>query len=209
VPAAIEDLVTFVRRDDLPVLAHAALAHAQFETIHPFPDGNGRTGRALLHAMLRRTGLVRNVTVPISAGLLVAVDDYFDALTAYRAGDPAPIVDRLSDAAYSAVDNGRRLVADLRAVRAGWTDRVRARRDAATWRVADLVLRHPVVNVALVSAELGIAPQNVYRALAPLVDAEVLTTSGRQRDQVWRSTEVIAVVDAFARRAGRRRRAGA
>src|SRR5260221_12756766 len=53
---AIEDLMSFVQRDDLPVLAHAAVAHAQFETIHPFPDGNGRTGRALLHAMLRNKG---------------------------------------------------------------------------------------------------------------------------------------------------------
>ena len=57
----------------MPVLAHAALAHAQFETIHPFEDGNGRTGRALVHAMLRSKGLTRTVTVPISAGLLVDV----------------------------------------------------------------------------------------------------------------------------------------
>ncbi len=44
VPVAIDDLITFMGRDDIPTLAHAALAHAQFETIHPFPDGNGRTG---------------------------------------------------------------------------------------------------------------------------------------------------------------------
>lgn len=205
VPAAIDDLVAFIRRDDLPVLAHAAIAHAQFETIHPFPDGNGRTGRALLHAMLRHAGLVRSVTVPISAGLLVAVGEYFDALTAYRDGDPAPIVGRLSEAAYAAVGNGRRLVVDLQALRVSWKDRVRARRDAAAWRIADLLLRHPVVNVSFISAELGIAPQNVYRGLAPLVHAEVLTSTGRQRDRVWRSMEVLAALDAFARRAGRRR----
>lgn len=206
VPAAIDDLVDFVSRTDVPVLAHVALAHAQFETIHPFPDGNGRTGRALMHAMLRHAGLTRNVTVPISAGLLVAVEEYFDALTAYRAGDPAPIVERVAEAAYAAVDNGRRLIADLHEVRAGWNSRVRARRDAATWRIADLLVRQPVVNVALISRELGIAPPNVYRALAPLVEAEVLTSSGRQRGRVWRSAEVLRAVDAFARRAGRRRR---
>ncbi len=143
VPAAIDDLVSFIRREDLPVLAHVALAHAQFETIHPFPDGNGRTGRALMHAMLRHAGLVRNVTVPISAGLLVDVDRYFDALTAYRAGDPAPIIDRVADASYAAVSNGRQLVGDLRAIRASWNDRVRARRDAAVWRVADLLCAIP------------------------------------------------------------------
>jgi hypothetical protein len=158
-----------------------------------------------MHAMLRHAGLVRNVTVPISAGLLVAVDDYFEALTAYRAGDAAPIVERVTEAAYAAVANGRQLVDDLRTLRADWDTRVRARRDAAAWRVADLLLRRPVVNVALLSDELSIAPQNVYRSVAPLVDADVLTSSGRQRDRVWRSLEVLAAVDAFARRAGRRR----
>ena len=81
VPAAIEDLIGFIDRDDVPVLAQAALAHAQFATIHPFPDGNGRTGRALIHAELRKRRLTRNVTVPVSAGLLVDTDACFEALT--------------------------------------------------------------------------------------------------------------------------------
>ena len=205
VPDAIEDLVAFIARNDLPVLAHAAIAHAQFETIHPFPDGNGRTGRALIHSMLRGKGLTRNVTVPISAGLLVHTDRYFDALTTYRAGQPEDIVDRLAEAAFAAVANGRQLVVELRVVRADWQDRVRARRNATVWRVADLLLRHPVINADLVSRELGIAPQNVYRTLQPLIDAEMLTpSSGARRDRVWRSTEVLTVVDAFASRAGRR-----
>jgi fido (protein-threonine AMPylation protein) len=57
VPGAIDDLVAFAHRDDIPALSHAAIAHAQFETIHPFPDGNGRTGRALIHAMIRNRAL--------------------------------------------------------------------------------------------------------------------------------------------------------
>ncbi|WP_239099992.1 Fic family protein [Phycicoccus sp. CSK15P-2] len=81
VPAAIDDLVDFVSRDDLPALAQAAITHAQFETIHPFVDGNGRTGRALLHAMLRAKGVSQHVSVPISAGLLTDTDGYYDALT--------------------------------------------------------------------------------------------------------------------------------
>ena len=95
VEAAIDDLVRFIDREDVPILAHAALAHAQFETIHPFTDGNGRTGRALLHAQLCNKGLTRHVTVPVSAGFLTDTDAYFAALTSYRAGDPIPIVERL------------------------------------------------------------------------------------------------------------------
>lgn len=208
VPGLIDDLVLFIDRDDWPVLAHTAVAHAQFETIHPFPDGNGRTGRALMHAMLRGKGLTRNVTVPISAGLLVDVESYFGAITAYRAGDLAPIVTQVAEASFAAVTNGRQLVADLRATRQEWQTRVHARRDAATWRVADLLLRHPVINSALVSDHLGIAGSNVYRTIEPLVAAGVLTSSARQRDRVWHAPEVLLAVDAFAARAGRRSRAG-
>ena len=203
---AIDDLVTFTARDDIPVLAHVALAHAQFETIHPFTDGNGRTGRALVHAMLRAKGLTRHVTVPLSAGLLADTDAYFDALSAYRRGSLDEIVTRFGEAAFAAVDNGRHLVRDLREVRSGWEQRVRARRGTATWRVADLLVRRPVIDVPFVVAELGVARQNVYRTVEPLVAAGVLTPSGSGRTLSWRADEVLAAVDAFATRAGRRTR---
>lgn len=207
VPAAIADLVAFIDRDDVPVVAHAALAHAQFETIHPFRDGNGRTARALVHAHLRAKGLIRNVTVPVSAGLLTDVDGYFAALTRYREGDPIAIVEAFAAAAFKAVANGRQLVDELHSIRGDWQDRVRARRDSAAWQVADLLLRHPVVNAPLVAAEVGIAPQNIYRSLRPLVNAGVLVEStDRKRNQLWRAPEVLDALDRFAARACRRNR---
>jgi Fic family protein len=210
VPAAIADLAAFIDRDDVPVLAHAALAHAQFETIHPFPDGNGRTGRALVHAHLRTKGLIRNVTVPVSAGLLTDVDGYFAALTRYREGDPIAIIEAFAAAALQAVANGRRLVDDLHAIRQDWQERVRARRDAAAWRIADLLLRHPVVNALLIATEVGLAPQNTYRSLRPLVDANVLVEfTDRKRNQLWRAPEVLDALDRFAARASRRNRSSA
>ena len=60
------DLCAFSSTDDLPAVAQAAIAHAQFETIHPFVDGNGRTGRALIHLILRRRGLAVRVLPPVS-----------------------------------------------------------------------------------------------------------------------------------------------
>ena len=205
VEAAIADLIAFIDRDDIPVLTHAAVAHAHFETIHPFPDGNGRTGRALVHAQLRNKGLTRNVTVPVSAGLLTNTDTYFDALTAYRDGDPVPIIERVAEASFAALDNGRALVEDLRHVRAAWQERIRVRRGASAWRAVDLVVRHPVVNAKLVAAELGVAPPNAYRAIAPLVDAGVLVEfSDKKRNQLWQAPDVLEALDAFATRAGRR-----
>ena len=207
VPAAIDDLVAFIDRDDVPVLAHAAVAHAQFETIHPFPDGNGRTGRALVHAQLRNKRLTRNVTVPVSAGLLTDTDAYFAALTAYREGDTTAIIEQFAQAAFRATGNGRRLVDDLHAIRDGWREQVKARRDAPVWRITDLLLRQPVVSAPLVAAELDVAVQNVYRSLRPLVDAGVLVEfTDRKRNRLWRATEVLDALDRFAARAGRRDR---
>lgn len=205
-PALIDDLVAFVKRDDLPLLAQAAVAHAQFETIHPFPDGNGRTGRALIHSMLRGRGLTQNVTVPVSAGLLTDTAAYFASLTAYREGDPSIIVERLAAASFEATTNGRQLVQDLRTIRRGWDETVAARRDSGAWRVADLLLRQPVIDAAAVASELGIESRNAQRAIAPLAEAGVLTEfTGFKRNRMWQSREVLTALDDFAARAGRRR----
>lgn len=203
---AMEDLMLFANRTNQPVLAQAAIAHAQFETIHPFSDGNGRTGRALLHAMLRHHRLSRHVTVPVSAGLLHDISAYHEALTAYRAGDPGPMVGRLAEAALRAVNNGRQLAADIDGIRDDWQRRVRARRDSAVWQVADLFLGRPVLNAMEVARELGAQPSNMHRHLEVLTSAGVLTRFNLyQRGLAWRADAVLAAMDDFARRAGRRR----
>jgi Fic family protein len=205
VPGAIRDLIAFAQRADLSALPQIAVAHAQFETIHPFTDGNGRTGRALVQAMLRNKGLTRQVTVPVSAGLLADTSAYFAALTTYRDGDAAPIVERFSQASILAIANGRQLIADIRSIRENWNHVITARADSAVWKVADLLTHRPVVNAALLAQELGIESTNAHRYLNPLTEAGILvaTTSG-PRNGVWRSPEVLAALDAFAERAARR-----
>lgn len=205
IPGAIDDLLTFAQRTDVPALPQIAVAHAQFETIHPFTDGNGRTGRALVQAMLRNKGLTHQVTVPVSAGLLADTDSYFAALTAYRDGDAAPIVERFSNASVLAIANGRQLVVEIRGIRESWNDVITARSDSAVWKVADLLPRRPVVNAALLAQELGIESTNAHRYLNPLTEAGILVeTASGPRNRVWRSPEVLAALDAFAERAGRR-----
>ena len=201
----MDDLIKFTGRTDVPLLSQAAIAHAQFETIHPFADGNGRTGRALIHAMLRGHGLTRNVTVPVSAGLLIDTRSYFDSLTAYREGDPASIVEKLAEASFAAIANGRQLVLDLRTIREGWAESVTARRGAAAWRLADLLIRQPVIDAATAAAELQMTSQNVLRAITPLVNAGVLSEfTGFTRNRMWQANQVLSALDDFAARAGRR-----
>ncbi len=205
IAAAITDLIAFVSRADVPALPHIAIAHAQFETIHPFTDGNGRTGRALAHAMLRNKGLARQITVPISAGLLADTDGYFAALSDYRTGHPTPIVECFTHATLRAIANGRQLVGELRDIRESWNDDITARSDSAIWKVADLLTRRPVINAALLAQELGIETTNAHRYLTPLTDAGILIESTNQRrNRIWRAPAILAALDAFAHRAGRR-----
>ncbi|MFW0793282.1 Fic family protein [Gordonia sp. CPCC 205515] len=205
VPELMADLITFAHRTDIAPLALTALAHAQFETIHPFPDGNGRTGRALIQSMLRANGLTQNVTVPVSAGLLVDTRGYFAALDAYRSGDPSLIIETLSHAALSAVANGLQLVADLRLVRENWGNRVRARQGSGAQRLLDILLRQPVVDRQTTAVELGISPDNADRAIQPLVDAGILHEfTGFSRNRMWHAAEVTDALDEFAARAARR-----
>lgn len=205
VEPAMADLVGFCHRTDMPVLVHAAIAHAQFETIHPFADGNGRTGRALVHALLKRGRATTRLTVPVSAGLLVDTDSYFDALTAYRQGDAAPIVERFSQAAFAAVGTGRRLDADLADIYAGWEHAISARRDAAVWRVLPRLISQPAVTIRFIQEATGVSQPAAQNAVDQLVAAGVLApASENRRNRVWVAPEVITALDDFAARVGRR-----
>lgn len=205
VPGAIDDLLAFARRDDVPLLAQIAVSHAQFETIHPFTDGNGRTGRALVQAMLRHRGLTRQVTVPVSAGLLANIDGYIAALTDFQHGDAAPIVEQFSQASARATTNGRRLVTELRTIRDSWNDRLTARSDSAVWKVADLLTRRPVINGVLLRDELGIPTDHPRRYLGPLADAGIVVEfTDKTRNRAWRAPEILAALDDFADRSVRR-----
>ncbi|MFJ3384719.1 MULTISPECIES: Fic family protein [unclassified Curtobacterium] len=206
VPDAMDDLVAFIRRADVPVLVQAAIAHAQFETIHPFPDGNGRTGRALLQAILRRGRVLQHLTVPVSSGLLTDLDAYFGALDAYRRGNASPIVDVVADASLAGLRNASVLADDLRQLESRWYFAMRElRADATARRIARLSIEHPVLNSRLAVQRTGATRPAVLNGLAQLVDLGVLRLgNSKQRNRIWINDAVIDALDAFADRSGRR-----
>ncbi|QEW00617.1 Fic family protein [Microbacterium caowuchunii] len=200
IPGAIEDLVSFIDREDLPVLVQVAVAHAQFETIHPFPDGNGRTGRALAQSILRNKELVGSTAVPISAGLLVHTERYFDALGAYRAGDAGPIVREFVAASLIASATGTELVDDLvvqleesRAKMSG------IRADATAWKILPTLVGQPAVTTKYLKQVLGLGEMAALRALETLTERGVLTeTTGWSRNRVWQHAGIFEVLDGYA-----------
>lgn len=143
---------------------------------------------------------------PVSAGLLAGVDAHHASLTAYRAGDPVPIIEAFADAAIAAVLNAARMVSDIDAIRASWNSCIKARRDSGVWPLLDLVARRPVLNAVVAAEELGIHHTNVYRLLNTLTEARILQSKKEHlAGPFWRSDEILHAIDAFADRAGRRR----
>ncbi len=206
VAAALDDWAAFSNRHDLGRLAHIAIAHAHFENIHPFADGNGRTGRVIIQQMLRTSGLTRDSVLPVSAGLLTDTRRYFDALTGYRAGDIAPIVAAFTSAAFATAANAQQLVDDLIEIHEEWRTRITARSDAAVWEVLELALRSPAISAAFVSSELEMSADRARVGINQLVEAGVLHANSKaRRNRVWLVSDVIDALEAFMDRTHRPR----
>lgn len=170
--------------------------------------GNGRTGRALVHLMLRSKRLVRTATVPISGGLLVGEETYFEALGAYRAGDAAPIVDELNHAALRSVHQGRQLVEHMAELRDAWRTTLRARSDSTVWKVLDLLPGHPVLDAETIARHTRAHAAGVRRSVAPLLEAGILVASQHftSHKQLYRAPAVLDLLDEYAAEVGRRQR---
>jgi len=196
---AMRDLEGFMQRDDLPALVQAAVAHAQFETIHPFADGNGRTGRALIHVILRGRGITTSAALPISVGLLSDTAGYFDTLSSYREGNLEPVVALFARSALAAVERGTWLANELVDVRDEWNRQLTARADALAWQVLDLLVQRPILTAAVVAEELGASVETARNALERL-EADGIVIGGQldRRRRAWRSPDVLELLDEFA-----------
>jgi Fic family protein len=193
----MDDLVGFSNRDDMPALAQAALAHAQFESIHPHTDGNGRIGRALVNAILRRRSATTRVVVPIASALVAHRDRYFDLLNDYRTGDATPIVSAFAIAAAIAAAESRTTAAQLSEAPTRMRDMVRGvRAGSATAKLLDGLPTDPIFTADEAVDRIGASATSGYDAIERLVAAEVvrpLTT--RRRNQVWGATVILDALD--------------
>ena len=176
----LDDLFAFANRDDLPPLTQAAVVHAQFESIHPFVDGNGRIGRTLVHAVLRRRRATRHLTVPIASGLVAHREKYFDALADYRDGYAQPIIGMLTSATLVATHESRRTATNLREVREEWEERLGGVAAGSTLaRVLAQLPESPTVTVQTLAETVGRPEDEVRAAVERLLETEVLVPAGR------------------------------
>lgn len=195
----LDDLCAFMGRTDLPPLLQAAVAHAQFETIHPFADGNGRVGRALIGIAICRGGLARDVLPPTSLVLARERREYIDGLTAWRFEPDGPDrwVTLLARAAERAAIATIALADDIAALQVRWRELSSHRRsDSAAAAIIDALPAHPILNVADAAMLTGRSEQRARVALNQLEADGVLAqvTLGR-RNRAWESVGLFALVD--------------
>jgi Fic family protein len=201
----MKDLVAYSSGAVHAPLIQAALVHAQFETIHPYTDGNGRVGRALIHAVLTRRGLTPSAVLPVSLVLLTRSDAYLDGLTAYRYnGEPASQAAQDSvagwlgtflDAAELAAEQVERFASELNDLQAQWAARISTRRaslgvretpraDSAVARLTEILPEAPLVTTNTVRRMLDVSPPAAYKAVEELAEAGVVSRKKLNRGTV-------------------------
>jgi Fic family protein len=200
----INDLVAFANDDSLPAVAQAAIAHAQFETIHPFTDGNGRTGRALIHMILRRRGLAQRVIAPVSLILATWAKDYVAGLTATRYRGPVTSreaheglnlwIGRFASACKRAVDDARSFENRARDLEVRWRARLeRVRAQSATDLLLPALIGAPVLTVNSAAELIQRSFVQTNEAVIRLLEAGILrqVTVGR-RNRAFEAPDVIS-----------------
>ena len=208
----LADLCRFCSEDRFSPLVHAAIAHAQFETIHPFDDGNGRTGRALVQVLLRRRGIAPAFVPPISLVLAAKKDRYIRGLVAYREDDFAGWLEMFAVATARSARLAERYLGLVAELQESWRGRLREkedlRSDAAAWGLIDVLPGYPFVTVAVAVAAMessGIrrARSAVQVAIAQLESAGVLhPVSTSKRNRAWEADGLLDLVAALEQEAG-------
>ncbi|MDT3439736.1 Fic family protein [Pseudofrankia sp. BMG5.37] len=203
VAGLLDDLAQYASGAGHSALIQAGLVHAQFETIHPFTDGNGRVGRALIHTVLTRRGLSRTAVLPVSLVLLTQSDAYIEGLTAYRYnGSPRDEAAQTGvnawltgflNAVDLAVGQARAFSADVATLERVWAERLAEHRQAAgrtsqaragssLRRILEMLPEVPVMTARTVERMLGVSFPAAKSALEELLAAGILTARQVERN---------------------------
>jgi Fic family protein len=200
----LEDLCRFCNDDKLPAVAQAAIAHAQFEMIHPFVDGNGRTGRALIYIVLRERGLARRATPPVSLVLATHSKEYIKTMSELRSqGSPSTpeAIEKMNSWIALFAEASKRAVADaenfeqrVAVLQENWRARLRGelRSDAAAFKLLEQLPATPIVTVRGAAEQIGRNFNTTNTAIEQLVAKGILTaTTAGKRNRVFEARELI------------------
>lgn len=200
VASLLSDLCDASMDDSLPPLVQAAVIHAQFETIHPFDDGNGRTGRALIHVVLRRRGIATSYVPPISVVLANDREGYIRGLGRFRQGAIGAWIEQFAAAAAKASKLATGYLGEVGNLMDEWRrwlrDRGNPRSDAAAWAVIEALPAHPVITAPVAAAATGRAKAAIHQAIRQLSECGVLEpVSESKRNRSWEATGLLDLLE--------------
>jgi Fic family protein len=200
----LEDLCAFVNREDIPSVIQAGIAHVQFESIHPFHDGNGRVGRAIILAILRRRGVAPRYLPPVSLALARDADRYVAGLGGFRHGDPEDWYRVFVDAVFNAAQGARDFARSVVELQERWIEAAgNPRAGSGARRLIELLPSHPIVNVKVAAELLGGSEEQARLAVNRLESADVLrSTSVGKRNRALESVGLFDLLDQFERDTG-------
>ncbi|MBN9622441.1 MAG: Fic family protein [Actinobacteria bacterium] len=195
----LEDLCTFMDRDDLSPVAQAAIAHAQFETIHPFGEGNGRVGRALIQVIFRRREVAPRCIPPVSIVLGANKDAYISGLESLREGEVDAWVRQFARAVETAAEQALSFSESVAALQVKWRERLgRVRSDAAVLPLIEQLPRFPVITAAVAEKQIGRSRPVTIEALGRLESIGVLTRHRNQKKgDSWEAKGLFRLLDKF------------
>jgi len=196
----LQDLCRAINDDTLPPVVQAALVHAQFETIHPFLDGNGRTGRALIHVVLKRRGLTSAYVPPISVALSLRRNSYIAGLTSFRGDSVVSWIRHFADAANTSAELARAYLGAVSRQITVWRETLARhaapRADSAAWEIIAALPAHPMITGPTAIAATGRARAAVYQALDQLQEAGILRpVSESKRNRVWEAVGMFDLLE--------------
>lgn len=205
VPALVEDLLDWLNGSGEHPLLLAAIAHLQFESIHPFEDGNGRAGRALVHAVLERGGVVRSGLLPVSTAIRVREREYVQRLSAVRTDQPEDAVEALNAwvaffvaISGEACDRMERIQDAVRLLDATLAEKAAGlRADSSARRILPILREQPVITAKFVAERLGVSRVAAHRAVDTLAARGILVpgTGRYRRSEVFQADDVLRVID--------------
>ncbi len=193
------DLERFIREPgDIPALFQAGLAHAQFETIHPFVDGNGRLGRLLITFLLCQRGVLHRPLLYLSFFLKRHRAEYYDRLTGIREDGNWEAWLRfflrgVAETAETATETSRSIV-DMREQHRGLLQKVTTSPNAP--RLLDTLFDRPVADVNLMASTLGIAFATAGHLADLFVDLGLIQEiTGGKRNRLYRYSQYLALFE--------------
>jgi Fic family protein len=196
---ALRDLEGFLHEESQPALVHAALAHAQFETIHPFLDGNGRVGRLLITYLLCHRRVLARPLLYLSHYLKRHRQEYYDRLQAIRDGGRWEewlgfFLRGVEEVATEATATARQILALQRDHAARLHGE--GKTAGSLLRLLDYLFEHPICSARMVERDLGVTFATATKLIGRLTDLGLVEElTGGKRNRRFRFTAYLRLID--------------